>query len=139
MSARKLVSSAIPGLVKSRASQLTQDGSGRAQGMSKTGAGCWAPSKHGGFLHLSTMSSAVFTRMPVNVSDGKGTHDPNGASRSCCRGPLAQIATNRPPGFNIVIACLICSMSATNSRFRSECRPSANAYPSSVSRPDRRR
>jgi hypothetical protein len=54
---------------------------------------------------------------PVKVSGGNSSQRPprastTGLSLSFCLGPLAQMATSQPPGFNIFKACMMCLISS---------------------------
>ena len=53
----------------------------------------------------------------MKVSEGNSSQIPPrastmGLSLSFCLGPLAQMATSRPPGFNIFKACIMCLISS---------------------------
>ena len=65
-----------------------------------------------GGSQFSMSNRAVFTLVPwlAKVPAGRPSyHPPEFSARGfkviCCRGPFAQMATKRPPGFSIFIAC----------------------------------
>ena len=75
----------------------------------KGGAGSLRPF---GGSQFSMSKRAVLTLVPwlAKVPAGRYSyHPPEYSARGfkvvCCRGPLAQMATKRPPGFSIFIAC----------------------------------
>ena len=65
-----------------------------------------------GGIQFSMSKSAVLTLVPwlAKVPAGRSSYHPpefsaRGFKVACCRGPFAQTATKRPPGFSIFIAC----------------------------------
>ena len=75
----------------------------------KGGAGSLRPL---GWHQFSMSKIAVLTLVPwlAKVPAGRSSYHPpefsaRGFKVDCCRGPFAQMATKRPPGFSIFIAC----------------------------------
>jgi len=75
----------------------------------KAGAGLLRPL---GGSQFSMSKRAVLTLVPwlAKVPAGRSSYHPpefsaRGFNVDCCRGPFAQMATKRPPGFSIFIAC----------------------------------
>lgn len=67
----------------------------------------------------SMTTIAAFTSVPdaLNEPAGRSIHSvASSMNLSRCRGPLAQIATSRPPGFKCVKACSMCLMSDPRSK-----------------------
>jgi hypothetical protein len=69
--------------------------------------------------YASSMRRTVRTPVPapMKVSGGDSSQIPprastRGLSLSLCLGPLAQMPTSRPPGFNIFKACIMCLISS---------------------------
>ena len=79
----------------------------------------WLSGFNAGFPYPSITKSAVLTPVPcsLNVSAGRSSQRlAKGFSCSLCLGPLAQIATRRPPGFSMVKAWVMCLMSVPFSK-----------------------
>ena len=94
-------------------------GAGGVAGGAGTDASCGVAGKGGagslrplGCNQFSMSKRAVLTLVPwlAKVPAGRSSyHPPEFSARAfkvdCCRGPFAQMATKRPPGFSIFIAC----------------------------------